>query len=168
MLTGDDSRSAIRVASRLGLLSDKSSTLEGKGIENMADDEWQAKVCDTAVFALFAFNHSDQIHQNIADGRNLVFASLAINSMIYIFAYRGLRLPLWRMNRLVWEPSFNLVGPCRYLDAYGCVHDPVTSRTARPGHSHRLGTGSYDWLCIFVFDHSWNREMHSQSIPKIK
>lgn len=39
MLTGDDSRTAIRVASRLGLLSDKSSTLEGKGIENMADDE---------------------------------------------------------------------------------------------------------------------------------
>ena len=29
-----------------------------------------------------------------------MFASFAINSMVYIFAYRSMRLPLHRMNRL--------------------------------------------------------------------
>ncbi len=54
----------------------------------------------SAVFSLLAFNHLFSVHQNIAEGRSIVFATLAINSMIYIFAYRSLRLPLHRMNKL--------------------------------------------------------------------
>ncbi|MBN1886789.1 MAG: cation transporting ATPase C-terminal domain-containing protein, partial [Thermoflexales bacterium] len=34
------------------------------------------------------------------EGRSLVFASFAVNSMIYIFAYRSMRRPLFRMNKL--------------------------------------------------------------------
>jgi len=59
----------------------------------------------SAVFALSVFNHYYQIHHDIAEGRSIVFASLSINSMIYIFAYRSLRLPLHRMNPLSSNPS---------------------------------------------------------------
>jgi Ca2+-transporting ATPase len=34
------------------------------------------------------------------EGRSLVFASFAVNSMIYIFAYRSMRLPLFRASPL--------------------------------------------------------------------
>ncbi len=54
----------------------------------------------SAAAALFLFNHMYSIHQNIAEGRSIVFASFAINSMIYIFAYRSLRVPLFRMNKV--------------------------------------------------------------------
>lgn len=54
----------------------------------------------SAFFALYLFHHFYQVHQNVAEGRSVVFASLAINSMIYIFAYRSMRLPLHRMNTL--------------------------------------------------------------------
>ena len=37
---------------------------------------------------------------NLAEGQSLVFASFAVNSMIYIFAYRSMRLPLFRMSPL--------------------------------------------------------------------
>jgi Ca2+-transporting ATPase len=39
-------------------------------------------------------------HGDPVEGRSIVFASFAINSMVYIFAYRSMRQPLWRMNRL--------------------------------------------------------------------
>ena len=34
----------------------------------------------------------------------MVFAILAINSMIYIFAYRSMRLPIYNMNKLSANP----------------------------------------------------------------
>ena len=37
---------------------------------------------------------------SVEEARSLVFASLAMNSMIYIFAYRSMRVPLYRMNSL--------------------------------------------------------------------
>ena len=40
------------------------------------------------------------VHGNAIEGRSIVFASFAINSMIYIFAYRSMRQPLFRMNKL--------------------------------------------------------------------
>ena len=40
------------------------------------------------------------IHGDPVEGRSLVFASFAVNSMIYIFAYRSMRQPLFRMNKL--------------------------------------------------------------------
>jgi Ca2+-transporting ATPase len=54
----------------------------------------------SAIFALSLFGHFFQMHNNPVEGRSIVFASFAINSMIYIFAYRSMRLPLHRMNKL--------------------------------------------------------------------
>jgi Ca2+-transporting ATPase len=54
----------------------------------------------SSIFALTLFGHFYQIHNNPAEGRSIVFASFAINSIIYIFAYRSMRLPIYRMNKL--------------------------------------------------------------------
>jgi Ca2+-transporting ATPase len=54
----------------------------------------------SAIFALSLFGHFFQLHNNPIEGRSIVFASFAINSMVYIFAYRSMRLPLYRMNKL--------------------------------------------------------------------
>jgi Ca2+-transporting ATPase len=54
----------------------------------------------SAIFALGLFGHFFQMHNNPVEGRSIVFASFAINSMVYIFAYRSMRLPIYRMNKL--------------------------------------------------------------------
>jgi P-type Ca2+ transporter type 2C len=54
----------------------------------------------SSIFALTLFGHFYQIHNNPMEGQSIVFASFAINSIIYIFAYRSMRLPLYRMNKL--------------------------------------------------------------------
>jgi len=54
----------------------------------------------SALFALFLFGHYYLLHGNAAEGRSIVFASFAINSMVYIFAYRSMRQPLFRMQPL--------------------------------------------------------------------
>jgi Ca2+-transporting ATPase len=40
------------------------------------------------------------MHNSIEQGRSIVFASFAINSMIYIFAYRSMRTPIYKMTPL--------------------------------------------------------------------
>ncbi len=54
----------------------------------------------SAVVVLFLFHHFFSIHGNPVEGRSIVFASFAVNSMVYIFAYRSMRTPLFRMNKL--------------------------------------------------------------------
>jgi Ca2+-transporting ATPase len=54
----------------------------------------------SAIAALSLFGHFYLSHHNPAEGRSLVFASFAVNSMIYIFAYRSMRLPLFRASPL--------------------------------------------------------------------
>jgi Ca2+-transporting ATPase len=54
----------------------------------------------SAIFALSLFEHYYHIHNNPVEGQSIVFASFAINSIVYIFAYRSLRLPIYRMNPL--------------------------------------------------------------------
>jgi len=54
----------------------------------------------SSIVALCLFGHFLQTHNNPIEGRSIVFASFAINSMVYIFAYRSMRRPLWRMNKL--------------------------------------------------------------------
>ena len=54
----------------------------------------------SAVAALLIFGYYFQIHGDPVEGRSLVFASFAVNSMIYIFAYRSMRRPLTRMTPL--------------------------------------------------------------------
>lgn len=59
-------------------------------------------------FALLLFGHFFTVHGNPVEGRSIVFASFAINSMVYIFAYRSMRRsifrsgPLSRNKPLVW------------------------------------------------------------------
>ena len=54
----------------------------------------------SAVAALLIFGHYYIAHNDPVEGRSLVFASFAVNSMIYIFAYRSMRLPIFHMNKL--------------------------------------------------------------------
>jgi Ca2+-transporting ATPase len=54
----------------------------------------------SALAALLIFGYYFRIHGDPAEGRSLVFASFAVNSMIYIFAYRSMRRPLTRMTPL--------------------------------------------------------------------
>jgi Ca2+-transporting ATPase len=54
----------------------------------------------SAILALVLFNYFYHIHHDASEGRTIVFASFAINSMVYIFAYRSMRSPLFRMNKL--------------------------------------------------------------------
>ena len=54
----------------------------------------------SAIAALTLFGHYYMQHNSIAEGQSLVFASFAVNSMIYIFAYRSMRLPLFRASPL--------------------------------------------------------------------
>jgi len=54
----------------------------------------------SAIFALALFEHYYHVHNNPVEGRSIVFASFAINSIVYIFAYRSLHLPIYRMNKL--------------------------------------------------------------------
>jgi Ca2+-transporting ATPase len=54
----------------------------------------------STIVALIIFGYYFGIHGDEVEGRSLVFASFAVNSMIYIFAYRSMRQPLYRMNKL--------------------------------------------------------------------
>ena len=53
----------------------------------------------SSIFALAMFGYWYYIG-DLAKGQSIVFASLAINSMVYIFAYRNMRLPIYKMNSL--------------------------------------------------------------------
>ncbi len=54
----------------------------------------------SAIAALVLFGHYYLAHHDVAEGQSLVFASFAVNSMVYIFAYRSMRLPLYRAGSL--------------------------------------------------------------------
>ncbi len=54
----------------------------------------------SALAALAIFGYYFQIHGDPVEGQSLVFASFAVNSMVYIFAYRSMQQPLVRMNPL--------------------------------------------------------------------
>jgi Ca2+-transporting ATPase len=54
----------------------------------------------STIFALTVFGHFYRVHGNPVEGQSVVFASFAINSMVYIFAYRSLRRPILRTGSL--------------------------------------------------------------------
>ncbi len=54
----------------------------------------------STIAALTIFGYYFGVHGDAVEGRSLVFASFAVNSMIYIFAYRSGRQPLVRMTPL--------------------------------------------------------------------
>ena len=55
----------------------------------------------SSIFALALFGHYYHIHNDLIEGQDIVFASFAINSIVYIFAYRSMRLPIYRMNKFI-------------------------------------------------------------------
>jgi Ca2+-transporting ATPase len=54
----------------------------------------------SAIVALLLFGHYYREHGSIVEGRSYAFASFAVNSMIYIFAYRSMRRSIFRSGRL--------------------------------------------------------------------
>ncbi|MCL4251094.1 MAG: HAD-IC family P-type ATPase [Anaerolineae bacterium] len=54
----------------------------------------------SAIFVLALFGHYFQVHNSPIEGRSIAFASFALNSIVYIFAYRSMRRPIYRMNKL--------------------------------------------------------------------
>jgi len=54
----------------------------------------------SSVTALWIFSYYFRIHGDPVEGRSIVFASFAVNSMIYIFSYRSMRQSIFRMAPL--------------------------------------------------------------------
>jgi Ca2+-transporting ATPase len=54
----------------------------------------------STVFALTVFGHFFRRHGDPVEGQSIVFASFAVNSMVYIFAYRSLRRTILRTGPL--------------------------------------------------------------------
>jgi Ca2+-transporting ATPase len=54
----------------------------------------------SALVGLYLFGHYYQMHNSAMAGRSYAFASFAVNSMIYIFAYRSLRRSIFHSGRL--------------------------------------------------------------------
>ncbi len=55
----------------------------------------------SSMVALLLFGYFYNIHFDATEGRSIVFASFAVNSMVYIFAYRSLRHSLLKMPSLI-------------------------------------------------------------------
>ena len=54
----------------------------------------------SAIVALLLFGHFYSEHGSVVHGRSFAFASFAVNSMIYIFAYRSMRRSIFRSGSL--------------------------------------------------------------------
>jgi P-type Ca2+ transporter type 2C len=54
----------------------------------------------SALVALLLFGHYWRAHNELAEARTYAFATFAVNSMVYVFAYRSLRRSLFRSGRL--------------------------------------------------------------------
>ncbi len=59
----------------------------------------------SALVGLHVFGHYFQTHDSAVVGRSVAFASFAINSMVYIFAYRSMRRPLLKTGPLSQNPA---------------------------------------------------------------
>jgi len=98
-----------------GIMDEKPRSLDEPILNNLGLSLIGIISITSAVAALYLFNHMYTVHFNELEGRSIVFASFAINSMIYIFAYRSLRRPLWRMNKisenkpLIWAVAAGLL-----------------------------------------------------------
>ena len=84
----------------IGIMDEKPRSLKAPILTPLALTLIGVISVTSAIFALSLFGHFFQMHSNPTEGRSIVFASFAINSMVYIFAYRSMRLPLHRMNKL--------------------------------------------------------------------
>jgi Ca2+-transporting ATPase len=83
-----------------GIMDEKPRSLNEPVLTHLALSLIGVISITSAIFALGLFRHFYQTHNNPAEGRSIVFASFAINSMVYIFAYRNMHQPIYRMNKL--------------------------------------------------------------------
>jgi Ca2+-transporting ATPase len=84
-----------------GIMDEKPRSLKAPVLTHLALSLIGVISITSTIFALALFGHYYQIHNNSVEGRSIVFASFAINSIVYIFAYRSMRLPIFRMNKLI-------------------------------------------------------------------
>lgn len=83
-----------------GIMDEKPRSLQAPVLTHLALSLIGVISITSAIFALALFGHFFQMHNNPVEGRSIVFASFAINSIVYIFAYRSMRQPLYRMNKI--------------------------------------------------------------------
>jgi len=83
-----------------GIMDEKPRSLKEPILDRLGLSLIATISISSAVGALLLFNHLYAVHHNAAEGRSIVFASFAVNSLVYIFAYRSLRRPLFKMNKL--------------------------------------------------------------------
>ncbi|HSQ16533.1 MAG TPA: cation-translocating P-type ATPase [Anaerolineales bacterium] len=83
-----------------GIMDEKPRSLKAPILTHLAMSLIGVISVTSAIFALALFGHFFQMHNNPVEGRSIVFASFAINSMVYIFAYRSMRQSIFRMNKL--------------------------------------------------------------------
>ena len=83
-----------------GIMDEKPHSLKAPVLTRLGTTLIGVISITSSIFALALFGHYFQIHHDPVEGRSIVFASLAINSIVYIFAYRSMHLPIFRMNKL--------------------------------------------------------------------
>ena len=83
-----------------GVMDEKPRSLKAPILTRLGGSLIAVISITSSIFALSLFGHYNQVHHNPVEGQSIVFASFAINSIVYIFAYRSMRLPLYRMNKL--------------------------------------------------------------------
>lgn len=83
-----------------GIMDEKPRSLKAPILTHLGTSLIAVISLASSIFALALFGHFYQLHGNPIEGRSIVFASFAINSIIYIFAYRSMRQPIYRMNKL--------------------------------------------------------------------
>jgi Ca2+-transporting ATPase len=83
-----------------GVMDEKPRSLKEPVLTHLALSLIGVISVTSTIFALALFGHYYQVHNNPVEGRSIVFASFAINSIVYIFAYRSMRQPIFRMNKL--------------------------------------------------------------------
>jgi len=83
-----------------GIMDEKPRSLKAPVLTHLGISLIAVISITSSIFALALFGHYFQMHNNPMEGRSIVFASFAINSIVYIFAYRSMRQPIYRMNKL--------------------------------------------------------------------
>jgi Ca2+-transporting ATPase len=83
-----------------GIMDEKPKSLKEPVLSHLGLSLIGVISISSAMAVLFLFYHLYSAHGNAVEGRSIVFASFAVNSMVYIFAYRSMRQPLFRMNKL--------------------------------------------------------------------
>jgi Ca2+-transporting ATPase len=83
-----------------GIMEEKPKSLKEPILDHLGLSLIGVISISSAIVVLLLFNYLYSVNGNPIEGRSIVFASFAVNSMVYIFAYRSMRQPIFRMNKL--------------------------------------------------------------------